>query len=93
MDRRSTQLLEGVIGARGDTDYYPYHVLGSQGLAWSRRARTTDERRRLLLYYENLLEQGVDKHPFRRDLEQLRRAIQRDLLLTAAVAGASPRRS
>ena len=76
------QLLEGVIGTRGEQDFYAYHVLGAQGLAWARRVRTASERRRLLLYCENVVEQGVKRHPFRRDLEQLRLAIQRDVLLT-----------
>jgi tetratricopeptide (TPR) repeat protein len=80
----ATQLLEGVISTRGDTDYYPFHVLGAQGLSWARRVTTTDERRRLLNYFLNLVEQGTKKHPWRRDLDQLRIDIQRDLLLTAA---------
>jgi len=79
-----TRLLEAVISSRGDVDDYPYHVLGAQGLAWTRRARTVEERRRLLMYYENVVEQGVRKHPFRRNLNQLRQDIRRDLLLTVA---------
>lgn len=79
-----TRLLEGVISGRGDVDDYAYHVLGSQGLAWARRARTTEEKRRLLMYYENVVQQGIRKHPFRRNLEQLRQDIKRDLLMTAA---------
>lgn len=75
-------LLEGVIASRGETDSYPYHVLGAQGLAWSRRSRSNDERRRLLGYFQNVLEQGLRKHPFRRDLIQLNADIKSDLLMT-----------
>ena len=77
------QLLEGVVGSRGEQDYYPYHVLGSQGLAWARRTRAPEEKRRLLLYFENVVQQGTRKHPRRRDLEQLLKAIQHDLLSTS----------
>jgi hypothetical protein len=79
-----TRLLEGVISSRGDIDDYAFHVLGAQGLAWARRARAPEEKRRLLLYYENVVQQGQRKHPFRRDLDQLRQDIKRDLLLTVA---------
>ena len=41
-----------------------YHVLGAQGLAWSRRSRSNDERRRLLGYFQNVVTQGLKKHPF-----------------------------
>jgi hypothetical protein len=66
------------------------YVLGSQGLAWARRARTTEERRRILHYFQNVVEQGTRKHPLRRDLDQLRKAIQRDLLMTTTGAPDSP---
>lgn len=78
-----SKLLEAVISSRGDIDDYAYHVLGAQGLAWARRSRTREEKRRLLMYYDSIVQQGVQKHPLRRDLEQLRRDIQKDLLLTA----------
>lgn len=79
-----TQLLEGVIAARGARDYYPYHILGSQGVAWtSRTARSPDEQRRMLSYYLNVVEQGLRKHPFERTLQQLRDDIKHRLLSTA----------
>jgi hypothetical protein len=35
--KQATASLEDLIERRGRTDRYPYHVLGSQGLSWSRR--------------------------------------------------------
>ena len=78
-----TQLLESVIATRGAQDYYPYHILGSQGVAWTaRRSRSAAEQRRLLSYYLNVVEQGLGKHPFERDLIQLRDDIKHRLLMT-----------
>ena len=80
----ATELLEGVIGARGDQDYYPFHVLGSQGLSWSRYGpHSGDERRRLLNYYMNVVSQGMKRHPSQRDLRQLHTDLKRDYLQTA----------
>lgn len=80
----ATQLLEGVIASRGGSDSHPFHILGSQGLAWSRRgSRTPIERRRLLGYYVNVVDQGLKRHPFQRDLIQLKTDLERELLLTA----------
>lgn len=77
-------LLEAVITARGEADHYPYHVLGAQGLAWARRVEDLQEKRRLLSYVLNVVKQGLERHPQKRDLEQLRTDIQRDLLMTVA---------
>ncbi len=80
----ATQLLEGVIASRRGTDSHPFHILGSQGLAWSRRrARTSDERRRLLSYYINVVSEGLKRHPFQRDLAQLQVDLRREMLMTA----------
>ena len=77
------QLLESVIAAGGPHAHYAYHILGSQGVAWTARvARTPDEQRRLLSYYLNVVEEGLRKHPFERDLAQLRDDIKHRLLLT-----------
>ena len=35
--REATETLTALIDRAGERDAYPYHVLGSQGLAWSRR--------------------------------------------------------
>jgi hypothetical protein len=64
--------LHDVIWRRGKRDSYPYHVLGSQGLAWSRRAPMSGEDRASLL--RELLEtvrEGRKNHPRHSDLQVL----------------------
>lgn len=81
--REGSQLLEGVISLRGQNDSYPYHVLGSQGIAWTTRtAKTPDETRRLLSYFLNVVEQGLKKHPNERGLKQLGEDIRFRMLST-----------
>jgi hypothetical protein len=79
----ATQLLEGVISSRGGADSHPFHILGSQGLAWSRRsAPAPNEKRRLLAYYLNTVSEGLRRHPFQRDLAQLETDLKREILMT-----------
>lgn len=64
--------LHDVIWRRGKRDSYPYHVLGSQGLAWSRRALMSAEDRASLL--RELLEtvrEGRKNHRRNSDLQVL----------------------
>ena len=77
-----TQLLEAVMN-RSRSGVYPFHILGSQGLAWVRRRATTPEdKRRMLAVYINVVEDGLKKHPVSRDLRQLQQDLQRESLLT-----------
>ena len=77
------KLLEGVISTRGENDPYPFHVIGSQGLAWVHRTCTTrHETRNALLYYKNIVSQGCKKHPLDRDLQGLLQDIARESLST-----------
>ena len=77
-----TQLLEGVMN-RSRSDDYPFHILGSQGLAWARRRATTPEdKRRMLSVYINVVEDGLKKQPMSRDLRQLHQDLQKESLLT-----------
>ncbi len=78
-----TRLLEGVIAARNGGDYHPFHIIGSQGLAWVRHGVSDpNEKRRLLSYYFDFVEEGRRLHPLRRDLDQLSTDMRRDLLMT-----------
>ena len=78
-----TRLLEAVIAIRGDSDSYPFHVLGSQGLAWVHRScGTRQEIRTGLSYYKNVVEQGLRQHPLNRDLRALLKDIETELLAT-----------
>ncbi|MFY9823663.1 MAG: SIR2 family protein [Thermoanaerobaculia bacterium] len=74
-------ILEDYIRLRGTTDQYPFHVLGSQGLAWSRRGiRGKDARAKYLQNLLGQLTEGTRKHPKSQDLKVLRRDVQKELL-------------
>lgn len=75
--------LENAIQHRGANDVHPYHVLGSQGLSWARRAGLKRLERRALL--ERLLrnvEDGVKRHPASRELQKLHSDVRREYLMT-----------
>jgi hypothetical protein len=83
------QELEDAIGNRGRADYYPYHILGSQGLSWVRNAiLSTDEKTRTLARLLNTVQQGVAYHPRRNELKQLADDIQREYLMMAVPSSA-----
>lgn len=80
-------ILENAIERRGASDPYPYHVLGSQGLAWSRRAMLpARERRDLLQRLVGLVDEGRKNHPWDEDLEKLYGDLHREWLKTAVDA-------
>jgi len=75
--------LEDAISRRGTEDSYPYHVLGSQGLRYVRRAPLVQiEKQQILGRLLERVKQGVALHGGD-ELESLREAIERDYLLTA----------
>lgn len=83
--------LENAIQQRGAADSYPYHVLGSQGLSWARRARIDRIERRALL--ERLLlnvEEGVRKHSKSQELRKLQADLRREYLNTTVVGSGDP---
>jgi energy-coupling factor transporter ATP-binding protein EcfA2 len=74
--------LEDAIAKRGKYDYYPYHVLGSQGLGWIRRAVISpNEKIRLLSRIHNIVQEGVKNFPRQRELEQLAKDIHEERLM------------
>ncbi len=86
VDRAEAALveLEDVIRRRGETDAYAYHVYGSQGLRWARRApMSTDDRARLLDRLRRLVAEGVRRHPRQGDLKQLSDDLQKEYLSLA----------
>ncbi|NTX66568.1 SIR2 family protein [Myxococcus sp. CA051A] len=75
------KILRDLINARGKIDRYPYHVLGSQSLAWSRRASLSkDDRKTLLRSVLHDLENGVQNHPGEQDLATLIVDVKREVL-------------
>ena len=76
----ATMILEDLI-QRDSLNSYSYHVLGSQGLSWSRRGIANHEKK--TQYLRKLLgtvEEGTKKHPRVRELGQLLRDIQKEYL-------------
>lgn len=83
--QEAVSILEDLIRRRGAFDAYPYHVLGSQGLSWIRRAISspTDKDifiRRLIAHVQD----GRSKHPRADDLRQLLGDLQREHLSLSA---------
>jgi tetratricopeptide (TPR) repeat protein len=75
--------LEEAIENRGESDSYPYHVLGSQGLGWVRHAvLSREEKRNTLLRLERIVGEGVKHHPLQKDLIQLQQDIKKEILMT-----------
>jgi hypothetical protein len=63
---------------------YPYHVLGSQGLAWARRGiQSPDERGKYLRTLQRRLEEGSAKYPKEIELKQLLDAVKKEYLSIA----------
>jgi Mrp family chromosome partitioning ATPase len=69
--------LEDAIEERGSTDPYPFHVIGSQGLAWVRQAPLArDEKLKLLGRLRVLVDSGVKLHPNDDQLRQLAKDLE-----------------
>ena len=83
--------LEDAIDRRGEHDFYPYHVLGSQGLSWARRAIISpDEKARLLARILGLVEEGVSRFPRQPELQQLLKDIEKERLMMTVPGGGQP---
>jgi hypothetical protein len=87
--------LEESIEGRGARDPYPYHILGSQGLSWSRRAiLTRDQRIELLSRLRRVVREGVRLHPRNVGLRGLLRDVEQEYLMMGVAkpaAGAAER--
>jgi hypothetical protein len=80
----ATATLEVLIERWGKFDAYPYHVLGSQGLAWARRGiPSADERERFLRSLVNHVEEGCHAHMSASDLKQLLKDLKSEYLQIA----------
>lgn len=79
--------LEEAIERRGKADYYPYHVYGSQGLSWIRRAiLSRDKKAQILSRLLYVLKEGVKFHPTQSELRQLAEDLEREYLMTAVTS-------
>lgn len=77
--------LDAIIEGSGHLSEHPFHVLGSQGLAWAHRAIPQRESRRLFLKrLSDVVGQGLKLHPRAEKLIRLSADIKKEILLTAA---------
>ena len=81
---RGSETLLSLIEDSGIRDPHPYHILGSQTIAWVHSARLTPLELRVLLGKAGkVVENGVLKNPRNRELRQLNDDIRREWLMTA----------
>lgn len=77
-------ILEEMIKLRGLVDPYAYHIMGSQGLAWCRRASLGwRDRKDLLERLIRIVDEGRRSHPKAQELQQLHTDLQRELMMMA----------
>jgi hypothetical protein len=83
---QATVTLEELMSRVGDP--YPYHVLGSQGLAWARRWITSSvDKERYLRKLIETLGAGWKKYPHAADLKQLLEDLKKEYLGIAVARG------
>ena len=80
-------ILENVITVHGRTTPYPFHVLGSQGLHWSRVEATMTgvAKREFLGMILERVKTGCGLHPRSEQLKRLVPVIEREILYTVTV--------
>ena len=77
-------ILEGLIAVDRANDQHPYHVLGSQGLAWARRGISRDNEK--VIYLRGILakvRRGTKKFPRSEELKQLEGDVVREIMSLA----------
>ncbi len=78
--------LEHLMRVRGKDDSYSFHVYGSQGLSWARRAPISIADKKVLLRrLIDAVKLGRELHPRREDLRQLEVDLNKDLLMLATM--------
>jgi hypothetical protein len=79
--RQAADTLTALIDRAGERDPYPYHVLGSQGLAWARRGIASSiEKEQFLREIGSHLENGCRHHPRAAELKSLLEAVRQEHL-------------
>ena len=77
----ATTILEDLIDRDPHLGSHPYHVLGSQGLSWSRRGmKNLQKKGRYLEKILGIVEVGLEKNPTEYQLKQLHNNIRQEYL-------------
>jgi methylase of polypeptide subunit release factors len=72
LSSKAFDTLRRLSAVRGASDYYPAHVLGSQALAWCRRATLTPRARTALLREaKEIVGRAISTHRMKPELRQL----------------------
>ena len=88
MERATAALeaLDDAIQQRGATDPYPFHILGSQGLSWVRRAPLLrDQKIAFLGHMREVMRKGMSWHPYNQQVADLARDVETEYLGMAVV--------
>ncbi len=76
--------LELAMAERGKDDTYPFHIYGSQGLSWARRAPLLPrDREALVRRLLAAVERGCELHPRQTALRQLANDLKKEYLMLA----------
>jgi hypothetical protein len=77
-------MLQAIIDTRGAHTAYPYHIYGSQGLAWvSRSPMGPEARADSLDRLRRVVREGTERHPGHKDLKQLMEDLDREYMMLA----------
>ena len=83
--------LNEVIRTHGDRDSYAFHILGSQGLHFVRRAPLGEsETLRMIDSLRSTVRRGIELHPGADELRQLSQDLEHEYLSLAVVSEDSP---
>jgi NAD-dependent SIR2 family protein deacetylase len=86
--RTGMEELESVIADSGDQSSYPFHVLGSQGLAWAHRGiPQRNIKREFLERLREIVEHGLRSHATDENLIKLETDLRKEILLTTVDPG------
>jgi len=76
--------LEDLMGKKGPRNYHAYHIYGSQGLAWVRRAPLArEEKKELLERLRRVVREGLGIHRQSKELQRLSDALEREYMMLA----------
>lgn len=70
-----------LIDERGNSDPYPYHVLGAQGLQWAKKGiKSVETRKKYLENLWDIMKKGVKNHPRSNALIDMRQKLKEEVL-------------
>lgn len=81
---RGFATLKDLIDYDPGRNAHAFHIIGSQGLAWSRRSgMTREQRREVLRELSSIMDDAQKHHPKRHEITILAKDVRQELLMTA----------